>query len=238
MGAERDDRAGRDGGAGAAPAGRAGTLLLVGRPGLQAADFKRLRGLVAELPVELRWARRGERLLLLLDGVRPDDAAVARLAQDSAFEYALRDPSPAEVERLVSRRDLLEVALVTTGALAAACSLAALALFLSPPGRERQPGGDVAVAHVDRLPPGGSQGRVVDGEDWIIVRRDETHFHALSATCTHSMLCLVEWDARRHQLVCPCHRGVFDLQGNVVSGPPPRPLARREVVVRDGVVWM
>jgi Rieske Fe-S protein len=30
---------------------------------------------------------------------------------------------------------------------------------------------------------------------------------------------------------------VFDLHGNVVSGPPPEPLRRKEVVVRDGQLY-
>jgi Rieske Fe-S protein len=30
---------------------------------------------------------------------------------------------------------------------------------------------------------------------------------------------------------CPCHGGVFDAEGNVVEGPPPRPLDRVEVRV-------
>ncbi|MFQ5843804.1 MAG: ubiquinol-cytochrome c reductase iron-sulfur subunit, partial [Planctomycetota bacterium] len=67
---------------------------------------------------------------------------------------------------------------------------------------------------------------------------DEARFHTLSGTCTHSEVCLVEWDPKRRQLVCPCHRGIFDLQGNVVSGPPPRPLARHEVFVRDGSLYL
>ena len=27
-------------------------------------------------------------------------------------------------------------------------------------------------------------------------------------------------------LLCPCHAGKFDLEGNVISGPPPQPLPR------------
>ncbi|MHC4844753.1 MAG: QcrA and Rieske domain-containing protein, partial [Planctomycetota bacterium] len=87
-------------------------------------------------------------------------------------------------------------------------------------------------------PVGGAQSKVVDGEDFLIIRRGEDDFHALTATCTHSEVCLVEWDGKSRQLVCPCHRGIFDLYGNVVSGPPPRPLERREVSVRDGRVYM
>ncbi|TDI85191.1 MAG: hypothetical protein E2O78_04900 [Caldithrix sp.] len=32
---------------------------------------------------------------------------------------------------------------------------------------------------------------------------------------------------------CPCHDGVFDVNGNVVSGPPPRPLQKYEVDVDE-----
>ena len=49
--------------------------------------------------------------------------------------------------------------------------------------------------------------------------------HALSATCTH-LGCQVRWDAASTRFRCPCHGGVFDAQGQVVEGPPPRPLDR------------
>jgi Rieske Fe-S protein len=56
--------------------------------------------------------------------------------------------------------------------------------------------------------------------------------HALSATCTH-LGCQVGWDAATKNFRCPCHGGVFDAQGNVVSGPPPRPLDRVEARLDD-----
>ena len=54
--------------------------------------------------------------------------------------------------------------------------------------------------------------------------------HALSATCTH-LGCQVRWDAAAIRFRCPCHGGVFDAEGRVVEGPPPRPLDRVEVRV-------
>ncbi len=46
---------------------------------------------------------------------------------------------------------------------------------------------------------------------------------ALSATCTH-LGCQVAWDPAAAHFRCPCHGGVFDGEGRVVSGPPPRAL--------------
>jgi Rieske Fe-S protein len=46
---------------------------------------------------------------------------------------------------------------------------------------------------------------------------------ALSSTCTH-LGCRVSWDAEAKQLKCPCHGGVYDRTGAVISGPPPAPL--------------
>lgn len=47
---------------------------------------------------------------------------------------------------------------------------------------------------------------------------------ALSSTCTH-LGCRVSWDGEAKQLKCPCHGGVYDRTGAVISGPPPAPLA-------------
>jgi len=74
-------------------------------------------------------------------------------------------------------------------------------------------------------------------DGWYRERARETVFlvwdgdkavHALSATCTH-LGCQVRWDDTATRFRCPCHGGVFDAQGNVVEGPPPRALSRVEV---------
>jgi Rieske Fe-S protein len=39
-------------------------------------------------------------------------------------------------------------------------------------------------------------------------------------------------------MACPCHEGIFDADtGDVISGPPQRPLGRIDVEVRNGTVW-
>jgi nitrite reductase/ring-hydroxylating ferredoxin subunit len=46
-----------------------------------------------------------------------------------------------------------------------------------------------------------------------------------SRTCTH-LGCPVRWKKESRTFHCPCHDGVFDPRGNVVSGPPKAPLTR------------
>jgi Rieske Fe-S protein len=41
----------------------------------------------------------------------------------------------------------------------------------------------------------------------------------------------VTYERGKKILLCPCHAGVYDIEGNVVSGPPPKPLQKFSVRV-------
>jgi cytochrome b6-f complex iron-sulfur subunit len=56
---------------------------------------------------------------------------------------------------------------------------------------------------------------------------------ALSAVCTH-LGCLVNWEPDARQIVCPCHAARFDLNGNVVGGPAPKPLQQIKASIVNG----
>jgi len=51
---------------------------------------------------------------------------------------------------------------------------------------------------------------------------------ALSAVCTH-LGCITRYVSDEKVIACPCHGSRFDLEGNVVHGPAPRPLPWLEV---------
>lgn len=72
---------------------------------------------------------------------------------------------------------------------------------------------------------------------FYVVRLDATRIVALSAVCTH-VRCILGFDRGRRALTCPCHDGRFDLAGQVLSGPPPRPLPTYSVSVRAGEVFV
>lgn len=60
---------------------------------------------------------------------------------------------------------------------------------------------------------------------------------AYDPSCPH-LGCHVEFKERKKRYVCPCHGGVFDEDGNRVSGPPPRGLTKIATKVEDGQIWV
>jgi Rieske Fe-S protein len=70
-----------------------------------------------------------------------------------------------------------------------------------------------------------------------VVTEDGRNYQALSNICTH-LGCRVRWIAEREQFVSPCHNGVFDKHGFVVSGPPPRPLDEFSTKIEDGKLFI
>jgi Rieske Fe-S protein len=66
----------------------------------------------------------------------------------------------------------------------------------------------------------------------VIVFEAAGELHALDAKCTHEG-CTVQFVPGDSLLWCACHNGKFDLDGRVLSGPPPRPLTKW-IATREG----
>lgn len=70
---------------------------------------------------------------------------------------------------------------------------------------------------------------------WVITD-DGSDFTILSNICTH-LGCRVRWVDDQGQFLCPCHNAIFDRDGQVVAGPPPRPLDRFEYMIEEGQIF-
>lgn len=71
----------------------------------------------------------------------------------------------------------------------------------------------------------------------IALRLPEGGLVAYSAICTH-LACSVLWIKESRRLECPCHDGVFEAAtGEVLAGPPPRPLPRVVLDERADVIY-
>ncbi len=58
-----------------------------------------------------------------------------------------------------------------------------------------------------------------------VVKKADGQVKALSNICTH-MQCDVHWAAELNNFLCPCHGGLYNIDGINVGGPPPQPLAQ------------
>ena len=65
------------------------------------------------------------------------------------------------------------------------------------------------------------------------VLRLEGGFLAFSAICPH-LRCIVNWDEMSRKFDCSCHGAKFNRNGEVLEGPPPRPLDLYKLQVVEG----
>lgn len=153
----------------------------------------------------------------------------------SEGRWQVEFPFEWDADDLVSRRQLLRWSVWASGALFASTGvLTALAYT-----RERKRGGLRAIVEVSTVPVGSAHYFAYPGpEDHaILLRLDERRFVAYSGKCTH-LSCAVYWNAERERLLCPCHEGVFHPEtGDVLAGPPPRPLPRIALREDSGMLY-
>ena len=59
----------------------------------------------------------------------------------------------------------------------------------------------------------------------VIVLQSQDQLFAFGAKCTHEG-CTITYLPGQSIMWCPCHDGRFDMNGRVLSGPPPQPLIK------------
>ncbi len=82
------------------------------------------------------------------------------------------------------------------------------------------------------IPAGGAYPLRLGAAPGLLFRGEDGSLKAFSLVCSH-LGCTVQWNPDKKIFTCPCHDGLFDAEGNVVSGPPPAPLERLRVEVKD-----
>jgi len=153
-------------------------------------------------------------------------------------------------ETPVGRRQFLRLATWAIGALiGAGLGIPALAYLIGPAVRREQSEEWIPLTSVSRVELGTptllrttvqrQTGWIVDEEELsvFVLTEDGREFAAMSNICTH-LGCRVRWIAESEQFFCPCHNGVFDKNGAVISGPPPRPLDRYETRVEGDQLFI
>jgi len=130
------------------------------------------------------------------------------------------------------RRDFLKIFL-SGGLLGfAAITIYPIISFLKPPKQTEVEVTSVVVGKIDDIKPGESKIIRFGNKPVIIIHTEDDKFRALSATCTH-LDCTVQYKKDEKIIWCACHNGKYDLYGKNVSGPPPRPLDKYNVTIKN-----
>ena len=79
--------------------------------------------------------------------------------------------------------------------------------------------------------------RVSVAKQTVYVARVGGKLHVLSAICTH-LGCVVPWDEKKRQFVCPCHTALYAPDGARVSGPQPRGLDSLPTKIENGTLYV
>jgi len=123
----------------------------------------------------------------------------------------------------MKRRSFLKGALAVLGATSLASFAYPLFKYLAPSASAER--SKTLSIPKREIPLGDSKEIVYNGVPAVILNRPGKGLIAVSRVCTH-LGCLVQYDKENKRLLCPCHAGVYDLEGNIVSGPPPKPLPK------------
>ena len=141
----------------------------------------------------------------------------------------------------LTRRDYLRLSLWGGLCIVTSESLAATVASLWPQVKAGGFGSVVTVGKAEDFPVGSVTSFP---EARLYISRVESGFLALSRKCTH-LGCVVPWQkdepsldkiASQGRFNCPCHGGMFDRYGQVVAGPPPRPLDIYAIKIEGGKI--
>jgi Rieske Fe-S protein len=109
--------------------------------------------------------------------------------------------------------------------------------YLIPPRQAEAAAKRILAAKAGELAPNSAKFFRFGSTAAVLVNTSDGQLRAFSAVCTH-LTCTVRYEADTGTLFCPCHNGRYDLAGNVISGPPPRPLEAYEVEVAGGDIYV
>ncbi|RJP50621.1 MAG: ubiquinol-cytochrome c reductase iron-sulfur subunit [Anaerolineaceae bacterium] len=146
----------------------------------------------------------------------------------------------------ISRRDFIKVTTgIVGGLIGLAIGLPIVAYLLSPSLRTSEDNSTIDLGPLEKFPVGiptkfeftrtkvNGWERTATNYGLYVVRRINNEVRVFSDICTH-LGCRVSWHPNQEHYISPCHDGHFDLLGNVVSGPPPRPLDEFVTHIENG----
>ena len=151
---------------------------------------------------------------------------------------------------VLDRRSFVKIVTASLGSImAAVVGLPAIQYFISPAIGRGEKDQWISLGSLDNYPPniptlfnftittvnGWERSSMSYGA--FVYHEDGKEPVVYSDVCTH-LSCRVNWNEERGEFDCPCHAAYFDVHGEVISGPPPRPLDKYEIKIEDNQLFI
>ncbi len=183
-----------------------------------------------------------------------DSSLTDPAAQGESVSRLDADTQPDEDPQLdakgISRRQMLTRSVaVMGGAIAAGVGIPAIFYVAGPAAEDSGTAEWIRLGAASSVEPGTPtlmkanverrSGYLTSTEELsvFVTTENGTSFEALSNVCSH-LGCRVRWVDEQDGFFCPCHNAVFNADGTVASGPPPRPLDQFEVKVEESQIFI
>jgi cytochrome b6-f complex iron-sulfur subunit len=148
---------------------------------------------------------------------------------------SLRNPT-CLARRVMNRRRFINYFLGTSVGATLAAIVYPIIEFLIPPAIVEAQQNSVVAASVRELKSNSGKIFKFGSKPGILVRTATGELRAFSAVCSH-LDCTVQYRDDLQHIWCACHNGHYDLNGQNIEGPPPRPLEQYTVDIRgDDVI--
>jgi cytochrome b6-f complex iron-sulfur subunit len=109
--------------------------------------------------------------------------------------------------------------------------------FVIPPKAKDSSLRTVKAATVEEMVPNSGKLFRFGNSPAILIDTPGGDLRSFTAVCIH-LGCTVQYRKDLRHIWCACHNGHYDLNGNVISGPPPRPLERYNVAVKGDDIFV
>lgn len=146
-------------------------------------------------------------------------------------------PIERQEARHVSRREFAKFLCLVSGGLCVGNAWLSVKNRLFP--SKKLPDA-LRICSVQDVPIGGMKAFMIPETQtpYILIRLSESEWRAFEQKCTH-LSCAVFYSKESGKIECPCHNGFFDARtGQVLQGPPPRPLPQLDVDIRGEEVYV
>ena len=130
-------------------------------------------------------------------------------------------------------KNILNFIIGISGIFLAYSAIFTITQYILPPQSSEMDISRVTAAKIGELSPNSAKIFRFGNKPGILINTVGGVLKAFNAVCTH-LNCTVQYSAKTYNIWCACHNGKFDLNGKVISGPPPKPLEEYKVTVEGG----